>query len=581
MPRLFLHTSLPDLHVFLNHYHQHPEHIMKPVISWGTKRIDHEGAPLVYMNPAKPARNLSIIYEAIKDLPDSAILQADHDQKGLPYVFFPERPKASKKKDPVKQENLMHYREELRKILGESMAAAKRNENNSSNKINANAIESLKKIAIFMPSQSDFTAGQLRPILAQMMTKPGLKRNEASLALNKSTATNNIAPTIRLVSPSKPKVWTMLNKKESYPEPEASKATQKMPEAGTTYHSKITPEKLLKQRLNSFVLISEKQSLNIKWALFGANSKVSQIRQDQSIEAMIKLVADYVGQLSISPKPIVEFIVESDDKKNLECFAMHWLAAIKAGKNNHKKDERFMHISIHNWTPAITALSQEIVKNLWKVPGSDDIKKENIFSNQNDNENKLKATDAEKNYPRKMSLAAMQGTPFKERVVGAKEDQPKNLMRTSLFDEKEPVAMQAIVDQNRSDYIPMSASAPIASFVDKSSLKAVVLPEHTINPPLRQPSLPMPVIAKKESTYFNTAASDPELSEFDLEPQPTLLELAEALMNVFEKSEIYSASPKEVESSWPLSTQENDADSSRTEKNSRQFGGSKDQSLNQ
>ena len=66
---------------------------MKSVSAQIPKRIEHEGAPLLYMSPTKPARNISIIYQAIKDMPIGTVLQADHDAAGRPYVFFRGRQK--------------------------------------------------------------------------------------------------------------------------------------------------------------------------------------------------------------------------------------------------------------------------------------------------------------------------------------------------------------------------------------------------------------------------------------------------------------------------------------------------------
>ncbi|NBP06828.1 MAG: hypothetical protein EBV15_11555, partial [Bacteroidetes bacterium] len=121
------------------------------------------------MSPTKPARNLSIIYQAIKDMPIGTVLQADHDANGRPYVFFPGQTKISKNTSSIKKQNLAHYRHEMGHILDTSLAAAKKNEGKSSVKTDAAAAEKLQKIVMFKPGQGDFTVGELKPLLKKMV----------------------------------------------------------------------------------------------------------------------------------------------------------------------------------------------------------------------------------------------------------------------------------------------------------------------------------------------------------------------------------------------------------------------------
>jgi hypothetical protein len=304
MPCQSRRTSLPEF-FYLSRFH-YLKDIMNPVVTWSSNRVEHDGAPLFYMSAAKPARNMGLIYEAIKDVPDSTVVRADYDQKGASYIFFPKRTTPCKKKNPEKLENLPYYRNEVRKILGDSLSAAKKEQNNSSNKVDARSAEEIKKIATLTPSQGDFTAGQLKPVLKKMA--------EGRAA------------------------WDISQ-------------------------SKKMTEKIHHQRLNSFSLINEKECLLVKSALFGGDSTVSESRQDQSIKAMLKLVTDYIKQANTPAKSMLELIQTSDNKKELLCFAEHWQAAINAGKKaSLKNSHRLLQITIFNWTPAISALSDELLK---------------------------------------------------------------------------------------------------------------------------------------------------------------------------------------------------------------------------
>ncbi len=64
---------------------QSPPRLLKPVAS--SMRAD--GAPYVRLSPHKGMRNASIIYEAIRNLPDSTAIRGDFDKHSYPLAYFP------------------------------------------------------------------------------------------------------------------------------------------------------------------------------------------------------------------------------------------------------------------------------------------------------------------------------------------------------------------------------------------------------------------------------------------------------------------------------------------------------------
>ncbi len=64
---------------------QSPPRLLKPVAS----SIRPDGAPYVRLSPHKGMRNASIIYEAIRNQPDSTAIRGDFDKNAYPLAYFP------------------------------------------------------------------------------------------------------------------------------------------------------------------------------------------------------------------------------------------------------------------------------------------------------------------------------------------------------------------------------------------------------------------------------------------------------------------------------------------------------------
>ena len=65
-----------------------PPRFLRPV----SGKIMNDGAAFVPLSPHKGVRNATIIYEAIKNLPDQTLIRGDFDKRSQPLIYFPKRP---------------------------------------------------------------------------------------------------------------------------------------------------------------------------------------------------------------------------------------------------------------------------------------------------------------------------------------------------------------------------------------------------------------------------------------------------------------------------------------------------------
>ncbi len=65
-----------------------PPRLLKPV----SGKIQNDGAAFVPLSPHKGMRNASVIYQAIREMPDKALVRGDFDKRSRPLIYFPERP---------------------------------------------------------------------------------------------------------------------------------------------------------------------------------------------------------------------------------------------------------------------------------------------------------------------------------------------------------------------------------------------------------------------------------------------------------------------------------------------------------
>ncbi len=310
---------------------------MQAASSYSPKRMDHYGAELVYLSAAKPERNVHIIYQAIKALPDSAILQADQDIQGRHYVFFPGGAKTLKKSDPNSRKNLAYYRNELGNILNTSALAIKKSQEKSSGKQSFIATDKLEKIATFTPSHGDFTAGLLKPVLRKIVTL------------------QNTLPLVetRTVVVSQEKQEEII-----------SVAVSSTAKNASIKSSNLSLENLRTRRLQAFSMQSPKELLLTRAALFDGYLTHELRQQDRAIKAMQNLVTNLLEQTTVPAKSVAILISESEEKEALIHFARHWMDAIKTSKNSRsEKLIDCLQITIFPWSSEISKLSKAVLEH--------------------------------------------------------------------------------------------------------------------------------------------------------------------------------------------------------------------------
>lgn len=137
------------------------QRLLRPVAE--TFRPD--GAPFVRLSPTKGMKNASILYEAIKSLPDGTLLRGDFDRRAKPLVYFPEKPpKKVEIKSPIKAKNIEAGRKELANFLSSIVEAAYMSADPATKLIKASVDLKLKMDAIDR-NGGDFNVGDIRQSL--------------------------------------------------------------------------------------------------------------------------------------------------------------------------------------------------------------------------------------------------------------------------------------------------------------------------------------------------------------------------------------------------------------------------------
>lgn len=538
---------------------------MKPVSAQIPKRIEHEGAPLLYMSPTKPARNLSIIYQAIKDMPIGTVLQADHDANGRPYVFFPGQTKISKNTSSIKKQNLAHYRHEMGHILDTSLAAAKKNEGKSSVKTDAAAAEKLQKIVMFKPGQGDFTVGELKPLLKKMVDEKDVIQPDTPVRFSK------IAPRSS-ASSGKPKFAAQPNVQKTNDKTNlfAPKKEREIPRKTGYYLDKEALERVRLKRLEYFTVMSREDIATVKKALFGPQSTVPAYKQDLAIKSMQKLVTDYIEQTGVPAKSMEEFIRESNAKQYLECFSTHWLAAIKNGKRKSAQNiNDLLRITIFSWTKEINTLTESAIKNIRRQQSVIGGKLVNLTTHQekieNEEESSLVVSSSEDEPPvRQKNTQDKNPVPnpvlrmqFKKLEADSEEDALYRLISNPTVEELGREESDESLQQRHSSSFEENSAAEIVAAIMQSSGEEVNLPELNYQQALRQSQLSMPVIEGLQ-TFLTTSASQSDLSESAFEAGQLLEDLLANLKQDFQEREIYKANHAELRSKQTPSEDDSD-----------------------
>lgn len=140
-----------------------PQRVLKPA----SGKILNEGAPFVQLSPHKSVRNASIIYDAIKNLPDQTLIRGDFDKKSRPLIYFPERPPKQIGKaavDAIAAKNISHDRAEFASFMSSIVEATFKAADPHSPELHA--VFNLRSATIHvMKERRDFTVGDIKASL--------------------------------------------------------------------------------------------------------------------------------------------------------------------------------------------------------------------------------------------------------------------------------------------------------------------------------------------------------------------------------------------------------------------------------
>ena len=121
--------------------------------------VYHQGTSYKPLSPTKGTRNAEIIYQAIKNMPDNAVVRADFNAFGKPYIFFPKREKKTNK-ETIGTINSRAERNELSNIL-HTIATSSAQQHPRSSTVHGSVL-SLNLLARSIPIARDFVAGDLK-----------------------------------------------------------------------------------------------------------------------------------------------------------------------------------------------------------------------------------------------------------------------------------------------------------------------------------------------------------------------------------------------------------------------------------
>lgn len=137
-----------------------PLRLLTPV----TGKIHNDGAAFVPLSPHKGVRNASIIYEAIKFMPDRTLIRGDFDKKSRPMIYFPERPPkkiGTMDAHTVEAKNISHDRAEFVSFMRSIIEAAYKAAPVRSPQLQA-AIDLRNKTQEVVTADRDFSVGDIR-----------------------------------------------------------------------------------------------------------------------------------------------------------------------------------------------------------------------------------------------------------------------------------------------------------------------------------------------------------------------------------------------------------------------------------
>ena len=445
-------------------------------------------------------------------------------------------------------------------ILDTSLAAAKKNEGKSSVKTDAAAAEKLQKIAMLKPGQGDFTVGELKPLLKKMVSEKDVIQPDTPVRFSKT------APRVPALSgtpksagkKSKSAAQPNVQKTNDKTHPVTQKKEREIPRKTGYYFSKEASERLRRQRLEYFTVMSNKEIATVKEALFGPQSTVPAYKQDLAIKAMQKLVTDYIEQTGFPAKSMEEFIRQSNSKQDLEFFSTHWLAAIKNGKRKSAQNiNELLRITILPWTKEINTITESVIKNIRRQHSVIGGRLEKLTTHQekreteeesslvvssSEDESPIRQKNTQEKNPAPTSVLRM---PFKKLEADSEEDALYRLMSNPTVEELGREESDESLQQRHSSSFEENSAAEIVAAIMQSSGEEVNLTEFNYRQALRQSQWSMPVIEGLQS-FLTTSASQSDLSESDFEAGQLLEDLLADIKQDFYEREIYKANSAEV-----------------------------------
>jgi len=271
----------------------------------------HDGAALVWLSPHRSLKNAALIYESIKNMPNTTLVRGDFDRKTRPFIFFPER---SKKQialrggiDTIASKNIKANRKEIHSFLS-AIAADGFNFEKPHIQVRKASLELLNNCSQTLRSQKDFKVGDIKESLKI------LAKAYYADQLEKKTSPHRL-----------------LGKQIS---------------------------KIQNKRLREFIAIPGNTALDICAALRKDYVGKYDTRPEMAFFSIKLIVKNFLNQENTSSKSLASFLRQHAFDADIQFFATRWIA-ITLPKMT---DERIQ-FSTEPWAKELDRICEIIVKS--------------------------------------------------------------------------------------------------------------------------------------------------------------------------------------------------------------------------
>jgi len=271
----------------------------------------HDGAALVWLSPHQSLKNAALIYESIKNMPNTTLVRGDFDRKTRPFIFFPER---AKKQigirdgiDTIASRNIEANRKEMYSFLW-AISEDAFNSKKSHMEIRKASLELSHNCSRTMKAQKDFVVGDIKESL-KTLTKVYYADQR-----QKTTSPHRL-----------------LGKQIS---------------------------KIQNKRLREFVAISGNTALDICAALRKDHVGKYDTRPEMAFHSIKLIVKNFLNQENTSSKSLANFLRQHAFDADIQFFAKRWIA-ITLPKMT---DERIQ-FSTEPWARELDRICEIIVKS--------------------------------------------------------------------------------------------------------------------------------------------------------------------------------------------------------------------------